>query len=76
MTDPQTQARESKSLQEKDGIRIGDYVRMNNDGRIGYVASIIDYGTHVVYFIELGKIIKFPCKREWITKLDKNIYDG
>ncbi|MCM1225134.1 MAG: hypothetical protein NC548_62855 [Lachnospiraceae bacterium] len=60
----------SKTLQEHDGIQLGDCVRINGDERCGYIASIIDYGTHIVYFVDFGDIIKFPAKREWITKME------
>ena len=50
-------------------IKSGDLVQ-THDGKIkGYVASIIDYGTHVCYFIETGQLLKFPAKREWIEKI-------
>ena len=60
-------------MEEKE-IKIGDYVRIKSNGRIGYVSAIKDYGTHVCYFIDLGSPIKFPVRREWIelVETDKN----
>lgn len=63
-------------MENEKEIKVGDYVRINDGGEVGYVASIVDYGTHIAYFVELGTLLKFPAKREWITKLNGNIYDG
>lgn len=59
---------------EKNEIKIGDYVRIKSNGRIGYVSAIKDYDTHARYFIDLGLPIKFPAKREWIelVEMDRN----
>lgn len=54
-------------------IKIGDVVRLKSSGRIGVVSSIIDYGTHVCYFIDLGMILKFPARLEWIELYDNNM---
>lgn len=52
-------------------IEVGDLVQ-THDGRIrGYVTSIVDYGTHVCYFLNTGMPIKFPAKREWIELVEK-----
>ena len=58
-----------KTLQESDGIAIGDYVRLKDSGSVGIVCSILDYGTHIAFFLDLGRWIKFPTKREWIELL-------
>ena len=60
-------------MEEKE-IKIGDYVRIKSNDRIGYVSAIKDCGTHVSYFIDLGLPIKFPAIREWIdlVETDKN----
>ena len=58
-------------MEEKE-IKIGDYVRIKSNGRIGYVSAIKDYGTHVFYFIDLGLPIKFPARREWIELVETN----
>lgn len=58
-----------KTLQESDGIAIGDYVRLKDSGSVGMVCSILDYGTHIAFFLDLGRWIKFPAKREWIEPL-------
>lgn len=57
---------------EENEIKIGDYVRIKSNGRIGYVSAIKDYGTHVSYFIDLGLPIKFPARREWIELVETN----
>lgn len=54
------------SLQKHDGIEIGDMVRLKGYETVGWVTSIIDFGTHVAFYIELGKPIRFPARREWI----------
>lgn len=52
-------------------IEIGDLVQ-NTDGEIkGIVSSIVDYGTHVCYFIDCGMPIKFPAKKEWLKIIQK-----
>lgn len=52
-------------------IEVGDLVQ-TTDGRIrGRVTSIVDYGTHVCYFLNAGMPIKFPAKREWIELVEK-----
>ena len=58
-------------MEEKE-IKIGDYVRIKSNGRIGYVSAIKDYGTHVCYFIDLGLPLKFPARREWIELVETN----
>lgn len=35
-------------MDEKE-IKIGDYIRIKSNGRIGYVSAIKDYGAHVCY---------------------------
>lgn len=50
-------------------IEIGDIVRLKSSGEVGYVSSIVDYGTHVCYFVDTGDVIKFPAKREWIEPI-------
>ena len=53
-------------------IEVGDIVE-THDGRIrGRVTSIVDYGTHVCYFLNTGMPIKFPAKREWIELVEKS----
>ena len=55
-----------------DKIEIGDIVRIKDkEGSIGYVSGIKDYGTHVIYFVDLGDPIKFPAKLEWIELVEK-----
>lgn len=52
-------------------IELGDIVQ-THDGEIrGYVSAIVDYGTHVCYFIDTGQLLKFPAKREWIELVEK-----
>lgn len=52
-------------------IEVGDIVQ-THDGRIrGRVAAIVDYGTHVCYFLNIGQPLKFPAKREWIELVEK-----
>lgn len=52
-------------------IEVGDLVQ-TTDGRIrGRVTYIVDYGTHVCYFLNTGMPIKFPAKREWIELVKK-----
>lgn len=52
-------------------IEVGDLVQ-TTDGRIrGRVTSIVDYCTHVCYFLNTGMPIKFPAKREWIELVEK-----
>lgn len=52
-----------KSLQQSDGIGIGDTVRLKDSGRNGIVCAILDYGTHIAFFLDIGTWIKFPAKR-------------
>lgn len=59
-----------KSLSESDGISLGDIVKLKS-GRIGYVSAIIDYGTHIAFFIDLGDIIKFPARCEWFEPYEE-----
>lgn len=47
-------------------IKEGDIVRIKGTEKRGIVTAIIDYGTHVCYFVDTGELIKFPAKREWI----------
>ncbi len=54
-----------------DKIEIDDIVRIKDRDLVGYVASIVDYGTHVAYFIDLGNILKFPAKLEWLELVEK-----
>lgn len=62
-----------KILNEHQGISIGDYVEVPEyDHKRGYIASIVDYGTHIRFFVDFGEILKFPAKREWITKIEDN----
>lgn len=56
-------------LQKSDGIAIGDTVRLKDSGSVGVVCSILDYGTHITFFLDIGTWIKFPAKREWIELL-------
>ena len=57
---------------EIEKIEIGDVVRfVERPERVGVVESIIDYGTHVAYFVNIGKPIKYPCRREWIELVEK-----
>jgi hypothetical protein len=56
-------------------IKIGDVVRVTKSGKTGIVSSIVDYGTHVCYFIDMGSLIKFPAKREWIELITSTSND-
>lgn len=47
-------------------IKEGDLVQVKGSDKRGIVTAIIDYGTHVCYFVDTGQPIKFPAKREWI----------
>ena len=58
------------NLTESDGIAVGDTVRLES-GTIGVVCAILDYGTHIAFFLDIGKWIKFPARREWIELLEK-----
>lgn len=50
----------------------GDIVRIKErPERVGYVSGIKDYGTHVIYFVDLGDPIKFPEKLEWLELIEK-----
>ena len=49
-------------------IKQGDIVQIKN-GKRGIVTAIIDYGTHVCYFVDTDDLIKFPAKREWIDPI-------
>lgn len=57
-------------LTESDGIAIGDTVRLKN-GFVRTVSAIVDYGTHIVFFLDLGGLIKYPARREWIELIKK-----
>lgn len=59
-----------KTLTESDGIAVGDTVRLES-GTVGVVCAILDYGTHIAFFLDIGKWIKFPARREWIELLEK-----
>ncbi len=48
---------------------MGDFVQTKDCKIQGYVSAIVDYGTHVCYFIDTGQLLKFPAKREWIEKI-------
>lgn len=50
-------------------IKVGDIVRIKDSEKRGYVSAIVDYGTHVCYFVDTGELIKFPAKREWIEPI-------
>lgn len=52
-------------------IKEGDLVQFKSDGERGIVSAIIDYGTHVCYFVDTGEIIKRPAKREWIEPIKR-----
>ena len=54
-----------------DKIKLGDIVRIKQSGKIGMVSGIKDYGTHVCYFIDLGKLLKFPARLEWLELYKK-----
>ena len=56
-----------KAISRHKGIKVGDRIRIINkkDG-FGVVESIIDYGTHVCFFVNIGLPLKMPLKREWI----------
>lgn len=56
---------------ENQEIKIGDYVLLKKQGRKGVVSSIVNYGTHVCYFIDFGGILKFPARIEWIELCEK-----
>lgn len=60
-----------ENLNESDGIAIGDTVRLNS-GSVGIVCAIVDYGTHIAFFLDIGRWIKFPARREWFELLEKN----
>ncbi len=49
-------------------IKVGDKVSISNYG-IGIVSAIINHDGTDIYYIDLGKPIKFPCKREWIEPI-------
>lgn len=52
-------------------IEVGDLVQIKGQGIQGIVSGINDYGTHVCYFLNIGKPLKFPAKREWIELVKK-----
>lgn len=60
-----------KSLKESAGISLNDTVRLKDSGSVGTVCAILDYGTHIAFFLDIGTWIKFPAKREWIELLEK-----
>lgn len=55
----------------KKEINVGDYVRLKNKDMEGIVSSIVDYGTHICYFIDMGGFFKFPARAEWIELCEK-----
>lgn len=52
-------------------IKEGDLVQIKGTTDSGIVTAIIDYGTHVCYFVNIGKLIKFPARREWIELIKR-----
>lgn len=62
--------RQLKLLTESDGIKVGDIVKLKLNEMIGFVNSIIDYGTHIVFFIEFGLPLSFSARREWIELVE------
>lgn len=65
---------ENISLHESDGIAVGDVVRIKErPDTVGVVSSIVDYGTHICFFLNLGRPIKFPARREWIEPTGEKI---
>jgi hypothetical protein len=60
-----------ENLNESDGIALGDTVRLNS-GYVGIVCAIVDFGTHIAFFLDIGSWIKFPARREWIKLLKKS----
>ena len=46
-------------------IKVGDKVKIAKYGT-GIVSAIINHDGADMYYVDLGKSIKFPCKREWI----------
>ncbi|MCH5241782.1 MAG: hypothetical protein J1F67_05090 [Muribaculaceae bacterium] len=58
--------KQHKVLSEYDGIAIGDLVDTKSKYGCGTVESIIDFDTHIVYYVNTGFPIKLPMKREWI----------
>lgn len=54
-----------------DEIKEGDIVQIIGTTDTRIVTAIVDYGTHVCYFVDIGKLIKFPAKREWIELIKK-----
>lgn len=52
-------------------IKEGDLVRIKKLNVVGRVCSIKDYGTHICYFIDVGMLLKYPAKREWIELFKK-----
>ena len=65
---------ENISLHESGGIAVGDVVRIRqHPDAVGVVSAIIDYGTHVGFFLNLGLPVKFPARREWIEPTGEKI---
>ena len=58
-------------MDEKE-IKIGDYIRIKSNGRIGYVFRNKRLRCARVLFIDLGLPIKFPARREWIELVETN----
>lgn len=54
-------------------IEVGDIVRLKSSGTHGRVTGIVDYGTHICYFLNIGQPIKFPANREWIELVKKAV---
>ncbi len=50
-------------------IKEGDLVQVKGSSKRGIVTAIVDYGTHVCYFVDTGELIKFPAKREWLEPI-------
>ena len=51
-------------------IKEGDKVRIAKYG-IGIVSAIINQNGVDMYYVDLGKPLKFPCKREWIELVEE-----
>lgn len=52
-------------------IEVGDLVQTHDGKYRGYVTAIVDYSTHVCYFVDTGRPFKLPAKREWIELVEK-----
>lgn len=55
-----------------DEIKEGDLVQLKGSSKRGIVTAIVDYGTHVSYFVNTGQPIKFLAKREWLELIKDN----